>query len=78
MFHKKVIVLGNAFYGIEGITFLAQSEEALVLKIQEIERLNFNTKLVDNFLKYLYNDYLVPKNDAMYDIFCQKILKNRL
>jgi len=78
LFHKKVIVLGDAFYGIEGITFLARNENELALKIEHIEKLHFNDKLVDNFLKYLYNDYLIPKNNEMYDIFCQKMLKNRL
>jgi len=78
LFHKKVIVLGDAFYGIEDITFLARDENELALKIDHIEKLHFNDKLVDNFLKYLYNDYLVPKNNEMYDIFCQKMLKNRL
>ena len=78
LFHKKVIVLGDAFYGIEGITFLAQNEDDLLSKIEEIDTLSLDTVLIDNFLKYLYHDYLVPKNDEMYQIFCHKMVKNRL
>ena len=78
LFHKKVIVLGDAFYKIDGITYGVQDEKELISMIDKIEQLELDEALVDNFLKYLYNDYLVPKNDEMYNIFCQKMLKNKL
>jgi len=74
LFHKKVIVLGDAFYNIEGITYEAGDLNALLEIIDTLKVLTVDTKLIDNFLKYLYNDYLIPKNDKMYTIMCQKLL----
>jgi len=76
LFHKKVIVLGDAFYNIEGITYEARDQKTLLEIIDTIEVLKLDTKLIGNFLKYLYNDYLIPKNDKMYMIMCQKLLQN--
>ena len=78
LFHKKVIVLGDAFYNIEGITYEARDQKTLLEIIDNIEVLKFDTKHIDNFLKYLYNDYLIPKNDKMYTIMCQKLLQNNI
>ncbi|RLA60515.1 MAG: hypothetical protein DRQ78_09440 [Epsilonproteobacteria bacterium] len=78
LFHKKVIVLGDAFYNIEGITYAARDQKALLGIIDSIEVLKLDTKLIDNFLKYLYNDYLIPKNDKMYMIMCQKLLQSNI
>jgi len=78
LFHRKVIVLGDAFYNIEGITYEARDQKALLEIIDTIEVLKLDTKLIDNFLKYLYNDYLIPKNDKMYKTMCQKMLQNNI
>ncbi|MEN8194537.1 MAG: hypothetical protein ABFS12_17085, partial [Bacteroidota bacterium] len=78
LFHKKVIVLGDAFYNIEGITYEARDQKALLEIIDTIKVLTLDTKLIDNFLKYLYNDYLIPKNDKMYMIMCQKLLQSNI
>lgn len=76
LFHKKVIVLGEAFYSIEGISYSVKNQKELVSILEKIEILDVNNVLIDNFLKYLYHDYLIPKNNDMYDIFCQKMLKD--
>ncbi len=77
LFHKKVIVLGNAFYDIEGITYGVKSEEQLHIKLEEIESLSLDIVLVDNFLHYLYTEYLIAKNDDMYLQFCKKLYVDR-
>jgi len=58
LFHKKVYVLGKAFYRIDGITIPA-TKNNLIDKIIENKKIDFD--IVDNFLKYL-KIYLVPKN----------------
>ncbi len=76
LFHKKVIVLGDAFYNIEGITYEVRDQKTLDESIDMLNTLNVDIECIDNFLKYLYNDYLIPKNDKMYEIMCQKMLEN--
>jgi capsular polysaccharide export protein len=78
LFHKKVIVLGDAFYNIEGITYPASDQISLVALLDSIEGLNIDAKHIDNFLKYLYNDYLIPKNDKMYMTMCQRLLEKNV
>ena len=75
LFHKRVIVLGEAFYGIEGITYQAHDQKALVERIESIKVWEIDTNLIDNFLTYVYNDYLIHKNDKMYEIMCQRLLQ---
>jgi capsular polysaccharide export protein len=76
LFHKKVIVLGDAFYNIEGITYKASDENTLREVIGAIESVQLDTQIIDNFLKYVYMDYLIPKNDKMYEIMCQRMLQH--
>jgi len=58
LFHKKVYVLGKAFYRIDGIT-IACDKNNLEEKLNDDIKIDFD--IVDNFLKYL-KIYLVPKN----------------
>ena len=73
LFHKKVITLGKAFYSIEGIAHHAPDEDILLNLLKIIDQTVFNEKLVDSFLKYLYYDYLVPKDDNIYEVFAKFI-----
>ncbi|GAW85925.1 hypothetical protein bplSymb_SCF01405P005 [Bathymodiolus platifrons methanotrophic gill symbiont] len=66
---KKVILLGNAFYKIEGISYGASNIEELKTLFSNFETLEFNEDLVDKFLKYLYNDYLVKTDENLYKNF---------
>lgn len=63
LFQKKVIVLGNAFFTIEGITKFTQEINQLENILSNIDKWELNTSLVENFLKYLYYDYLVDLED---------------
>jgi len=56
LFHKKVYVLGKAFYKIEGIT-IPSDKNNLLEKIKEDKKIDF--EIVDKFLKYL-KIYLIP------------------
>jgi capsular polysaccharide export protein len=76
LFHKKVIVLADAFYNIKNITYQARDKKALLEQINNIKMLELDTKIVDNFLKYLYHDYLIQKDENIYQILCKKILKD--
>jgi capsular polysaccharide export protein len=56
IFHKKVYILGESFYRIEGITIPCNKNNLLDKLTSDIE-IDFN--LVDKFLAYLQNVYLV-------------------
>ena len=74
LFHKKVIVLGNAFYGIDGISLTVNSVDSLSEVVSNLDSLEFNTRLVDNFLQYLYYEYLIFEDDHMYENFAKFLL----
>ncbi|TXK93465.1 hypothetical protein BMR02_15185, partial [Methylococcaceae bacterium HT1] len=59
----------NAFYKIEGISYGASNIEELKTLFSNFETLEFNEDLVDKFLKYLYNDYLVKTDENLYKNF---------
>jgi len=73
LFSKKVIILGNAFYNIEGISFGVKNKDELLNIVNNIENIEFNKELVDSFLKYLYYDYLVAKDEDMYKNFIKRL-----
>jgi len=75
LFHKKVIVLGDAFYNIEGVTYRASDEVSLLKIIEEIEEIVIDDTLIDNFLKYLYYDYLIPNDENVYKVFAELLKK---
>jgi len=77
LFHKKVIVLADAFYNIDGITYEAKNSKALIKQINSIEQKRVDTSLIDNFLKYLYHDYLVSKDNTQYQTFCSKLIYDK-
>ncbi len=64
LFHKRVIVLGNAFYAIEGITESAQGDKALLDILSRLQEWQPDTSLIDNFLKYLYYEYQIEGSMA--------------
>lgn len=77
LFHKKVIVLGDAFYRIDGITKGVSSENELLTVLNGLDDWVFDRELVEKFLKYLYYDYLIPKDDDLYKNF-YKFIKNEI
>lgn len=73
LFHKKVIVLGDAFYKIEGLTYGVDNLKELNHMVKSIFEYKLNSEIVDNFLKYLYYDYLIPNDEDVYDAFCERL-----
>lgn len=73
LFHKKVIVLGNAFYAIDGIAKRVRDIDMLLHTLNDLENLEIDIDLVDRFLNYLYNDYLIPKDGNEYQQLCQRM-----
>lgn len=62
LFGKKVITLGNSYYNIEEIVLNVQTKDKLKLALKNLSSWKPNSVLVNNFLKYLYYDYLVEGN----------------
>ncbi len=62
LFYKKVITLGSAFYNIEGIVEHAENKKELENILKNLENYKLDKKLIENFLKYLYYDYLIPSD----------------
>jgi capsular polysaccharide export protein len=62
LFNKKVIVLGNAFYAINKITKKIENENSLIDTINNLDNWLLNNNLINNFLKYLYYEYLIEGN----------------
>ena len=60
LYNKKVIVLGNAFYEIEGLVKKARSKDELLDLLQNLYSWQLDEKLRINFLKYIQSDYLLP------------------
>ncbi len=59
LFDKRVIVLGEAFFAIDGITKSAKSFNELKSILSSLDSWKFDKALVEKFLKYLYYEYLV-------------------
>ncbi len=57
---KKVIVLGQAFYAIDGITCQAASREQLATALRELDSWQIDRELIDGFLHYLQREYALP------------------
>ncbi|WP_455217824.1 capsular polysaccharide export protein, LipB/KpsS family, partial [Kaarinaea lacus] len=57
---KKVIVLGDAFYGFEGLTKTVNNETELVEVLDTISGWQPDTRLRENFLRYIRSDYAIP------------------
>lgn len=62
LFNKKVIVLGEAFFAIEGIVKTAYTKEYLLSILKNINSWELDYDLISNFLNYLYLEYLIPDN----------------
>lgn len=60
LFGKRVIVLGEAFFAIEGIVKTASSKEEIRTHLERLEQWQINETVIKNFLSYLYYDYLIP------------------
>ncbi|KTC82587.1 hypothetical protein [Legionella cherrii] len=59
---KKVISLGIACYNIEGLVLHSDNMQALISCIKDIDKWQYNDELRSNFLKYIYQHYLLQGN----------------
>lgn len=59
LMRKKVIVLGQAFYNIQGITLSANSTDELIKNIKRVSNWEPNEHLTLSFLDYLKYEYVV-------------------
>ena len=59
---KKIFVLGDALFGIEGITYPVKTEKALLDCLTNLQQLTINQPAVNSFLDYLKFDYAIPQN----------------
>ncbi len=62
LFKKRVIVLGEAFFAINGLVKVANSKEKILNILRDLDSWRIENQLIDNFLYYLYYDYLIPTN----------------
>ena len=68
LFNKRVITLGDAFYNIDGIVKHAKSELELKDILKNLDSWKIDKKLIENFLKYLYWDYLIEGDFKEFDV----------
>jgi len=62
MRHKKVILLGDALYGVNEMVQMASSAEKLHLIIETLDGWDVDRVLIDQFLCYLKSEYVVVGN----------------
>jgi capsular polysaccharide export protein len=60
LFGKKVMVLGQAFYALEGIARGAGSHDELAALVRRIDGWQVDRGLIDRFLAYLQFEYAIP------------------
>jgi capsular polysaccharide export protein len=62
MARKKVFVLGDALFGIEGISYPVSSQQVLLERLLDIEELVLNEEAIASFIDYLKYDYGIQGN----------------
>lgn len=77
MFHKPVIVLGDACYKIEGMTQEASSKEELISVVEGLSDWTVDVPLIEKFLDYLRQDYCIPGSWHQPDINHVKHIESR-
>jgi capsular polysaccharide export protein len=60
LLHKRVIVLGEACYAIEGLCHPVKTEQKMSEVINQLSSWELDISLVENFLAYLSSEYCVP------------------
>jgi len=59
--------------GIESLLFHKSDENELIQVLDDLENIDIDTDIVNRFLRYLYNEYLVHKNGTEYQQICQRM-----
>ena len=60
LLHKRVIVLGEACYGIEGLCRPVKAASELSETVNQLPLWELDVDLIENFLAYLQCEYCVP------------------
>lgn len=60
LYGKKVIVLGQAFYAMDGIARQAGDRQQLAEAVRQIDSWRVDRELIKRFLAYLHNEYAIP------------------
>lgn len=60
MMDKGVIVLGNACYGVDGVTLVVSNENQLIKTINNLNKISPDKSISRAFFNYLERDYLLP------------------
>ncbi len=60
LFYKRVVVLGEAFFAIDGLVKVAKDKKQLIEILKNIDKFNIDKELIDKFLSYLHDEYLIP------------------
>lgn len=77
--HKKVIVLGQAIYGFNGLTKPVYNRDQLIEAFKSLDEWLLDEVAIDHYLCYLQQDYAIP-GDAMTSPTPEhwKVLSNKL
>ena len=75
---KNVIVLGEAFYKIDGLTYSAENIDELTALFEGVNSLSINNKAISGFKKYLVSSYQVEGCWTEAKEFHLDSLKNKL
>ncbi|HHD80335.1 MAG TPA: hypothetical protein ENK99_01810 [Campylobacterales bacterium] len=78
LFKKRVIVLGEAFFAIDGIVKIAHSKEQILDILENLNKWSIDEPLINDFLHYLYEDYLIPTNWRNPDTKHYKAIKQKI
>lgn len=62
LYKKRVITLGDAFYSIDKITKHASNKNELITILRNLQTWSLDSQLINNFLLYLQEEYLLPKS----------------
>jgi len=78
LFKKRVIVLGEAFFAIEGVVKVAHSKKQILDILYNIDEWSIDKPLIDDFLYYIYKEYLIPTNWRNPDTKHYKAIEERI
>lgn len=78
LFNKRVILLGDAFFDIEGIVKRAKTKESLLHIIQTLPQWEVNHTLIHQFLLYLQEVYLIPTHWTRADLTHYKCIEKKI
>jgi|GEM_PF-5744300 len=79
-FNKPAIVLGNAFYAMNGLTIPVTSEEELFIAINALDSFEFDEDLAHKYIAFLQNYYAVRCTNLLQPTKedCERILLGTL